>query len=132
MAERRYIITGCRDFADKALVERVITDLVSEGHRRSERTVVVHGACPTGADAFADEVAKRLLRRGFDVVVEAHPADWQEGPAAGPKRNRKMAELGAYRCVAFWDGESAGTLSAIREAVRARILVVIRTAGETG
>ena len=43
-------------------------------------------------------------------TVENHPADWDRyGRGAGPKRNDKMAKLGAQKCIAFWDGISSGT-----------------------
>lgn len=37
------------------------------------------------------------------------PADWEaHGKAAGPRRNRKMAEYAAA-VIALWDGKSRGT-----------------------
>lgn len=50
-------------------------------------TKLIHGACPTGADAWAAEFADGL---GF-ILIEAFPADWDKhGNAAGPKRNQQM------------------------------------------
>lgn len=51
-------------------------------------TVVIHGACPTGADSIAHWEA---MRHG--LRVETYPVDHElDGPwpAAGPKRNSRM------------------------------------------
>lgn len=69
-------------------------------------TIVVHGACETGADYWAAILAGRL---GFRI--EAHPANWRElGRAAGPRRNAHMASLGAALAIGFrMPGISKGT-----------------------
>lgn len=74
-------------------------------------TVVVHGACKTGADAIAD-VAAHLQ----GLQVEPHPADWDgwrrvgQVKRAGPFRNAQMAELGADLAIGFrMPGVSRGT-----------------------
>lgn len=123
---KRYIITGSRDFPNQGLVERVVSDLVLQAHKNDEAVIIVHGACKTGADRFADDTAKRLQAQGYPVDIEAHPADWTGlSKGAGPVRNAKMAALGAVRTLAFWDGDSAGTLDMIRQSVRHKILVTI-------
>lgn len=55
-------------------------------------TIIVHGACPTGADALADVAAMKM---GFQI--RRYPADWDgekartgSSAAAGPKRNSAM------------------------------------------
>lgn len=69
-----------------------------------DEMVVVHGHCPTGADAIADVWCLRK-----DVRLERHPADWKRwGKAAGPKRNEEMVELGADVCLAFIKNKSKG------------------------
>ena len=126
------MITGSRDFADEALVDKVITDLVNDCHRAGDKLIIVHGACPTGADKFADTVAKKLQARGHNIVIEAYPANWSMfGASAGPRRNAAMFERPTLRCIAFWDGHSTGTLNTIQQAVGRRVLVVIRPAGSS-
>ncbi len=52
-------------------------------------------------------------------------AKWSElGSKAGPMRNREMARQ-AHATIAFWDGESKGTASMIKEAERAKHEAVI-------
>jgi len=76
---------------------------------------VLHGACPTGADAIADKWAEGK----FKIIT--FPADWNgSGKKAGPLRNKHMAESGDF-LVAFWDGKSAGTKSMIAEARKAGV-----------
>lgn len=82
-----------------------ITDVVRESGVSKEDTVIVHGACPKGADAMADALAKQ-----WGVTVETHPADWGlHGRRAGFVRNAEMAELGADVCLAFNHNNSNGT-----------------------
>lgn len=61
---------------------------------------LVHGDCPTGADALADTVA-----RSWGAEVEPHPALWRPygkyDPTAGFKRNSLMVAKGADVCLAF-------------------------------
>lgn len=66
--------------------------------------VVVHGACPTGADAMADRAA---LANG--LAVERHPADWKRfGKSAGFRRNAEMVATSPGFCLAFIRNGSRG------------------------
>jgi hypothetical protein len=76
-------------------------------------TIIVHGAA-RGADQMAARIASRC---GF--ATEPHPADWdRHGKAAGAIRNLEMLDSGIDRVLAFWDGNSRGTLHTITEAHR--------------
>jgi hypothetical protein len=107
----RVLVTGSRDWAEPTVVERELDlayfPLLSKGNGGSgpvEREfVVVHGACPTGADRHAAEWV-RMLDEGdpaLPVIPEPHPADWSRGRGAGPERNLAMVRLGADLCLAF-------------------------------
>ncbi len=113
----RIIVTGCRDWSNR---EAIVCATVFEALGNwSSVTVVVGDA--NGADALAADVAKQ---RGW--LVERHYADWGNyGKAAGPKRNAAMVASGADLCLAFWDGESRGTLNCISQCVAAGIPVRI-------
>jgi len=66
--------------------------------RRPGGVLLVHGACPRGADVIAAAYAARTP--GY--WVEAHPEDWHRyGRAAGYRRNAEMIALGADGCAAF-------------------------------
>jgi hypothetical protein len=70
--------------------------------RQPEGILLVHGACPRGADAIAAYAARTP---GYQI--EAHPADWHRyGRAAGYRRNAEMIALGADGSAAFIRGES--------------------------
>lgn len=89
----RILVTGSRDWSDYGRIAFALTEAV----QGAENTpVVVHGDCPTGADAMAGEIADLS---GFHV--EPHPADWSRGRRAGPERNAHMVSLGADLCLAF-------------------------------
>ena len=107
------IIAGGRDFTNYALVEEAI--------KRSafEITQVVSGNAK-GVDTLGE-----VWALAHNVPVEAFPADWsQHGRAAGPIRNRQMAEY-ADALIAIWDGKSKGTANMIQQARNKKLNVFI-------
>lgn len=100
----RILVTGSRDWVDAAVVWRALAETVPAA-TTSRALVVVHGACPTGADAMAD----RWARAYGAVAIETHPANWAvNGRWAGPIRNAHMVSLGADVCLAFVRNGSRG------------------------
>jgi hypothetical protein len=81
----KVLVTGSRSWANRKAIQRELSKLPREG------TIIVHGACETGADKIADEEAQKL---GFEV--RPYPADWdayRDSPnprAAGPARNSQI------------------------------------------
>lgn len=97
----RLLITGSRDWTDSPLIA---DEILTQRFWHGEKLIVVHGACPSGADQLADEWA-----RYYGITVERHPADWAAyGKAAGFRRNADMVNLGAYGCLAFIRNDSRG------------------------
>lgn len=96
----RVLVTGSRDWADFQLVRDELAKLIEPNNFLT----VVHGACPTGADAAAD------LWAGQNAWInERHPADWKTYKGgAGYRRNAEMVALGADLCLAFIRGGSRG------------------------
>jgi hypothetical protein len=106
----RILITGSRDWEDEERLRKAIIDAVvrvceeTGNHGETDWVTIVHGACPTGADRMADELAKVC-----NWNVERHPADWHRyRKAAGYRRNADMVNAGADICLAFIRNESAG------------------------
>lgn len=104
----RILVTGSRDWDDRIWIATVLNHHMLERWRtHREPVIVVHGHCPTGADAMADGWA---VANGMEV--ERHPAKWREhgiyNPQAGLLRNREMVALGADICVAFIRNGSRG------------------------
>lgn len=122
----RVIVTGSRDFTDQALVWSVLDELYAVGGR----LLLVHGACPTGADKHANDWA--ILRQhgphaGNNVLVDRFPANWSHGRGAGMARNAQMVKAGADLVVAFFappPAENKGTAGCVKLARRAGIEVV--------
>lgn len=99
----RILVTGSRDWWSKEVVWEALQEAYSYCPGGVE-AVVVHGACPSGADSLASGWA-----RANKVKIERHPADWKtHGRAAGPIRNREMVKLGADICLAFIRDNSRG------------------------
>lgn len=106
----KIVIAGSRDLSvsPKLLLEllgALNIDIVSEtGHE------VVSGGCPTGPDSAAKELPKFI-----GVTYKEFPPDWgTHGRAAGPIRNRQMAEYGDCLLL-VWDGKSRGSASMLSE-----------------
>lgn len=71
---------------------------------RPRDVLLIHGACPRGADALADQFAREI-----GMNVRRHPADWDtHGKRAGFLRNAEMVRGGADLCFAFIRHGSAG------------------------
>lgn len=100
----RTIIAGSRHCTDEAAV------LAAAEAAPWEITEVVCGGAP-GVDSIGAKLARER-----NIPVTMFPADWNKhGRAAGPIRNRQMADY-AQALVAVWDGLSPGTKNMIHEA----------------
>jgi len=112
----RILITGSRTWTDRDTIWRVLGDTVAPIDITRE-TVLVSGACPRGADALAEDWARR-----YGLTVERHRANWQlEGKRAGFIRNARMVNLGADICLAFIKDGSRGASHTARLAEEAGI-----------
>lgn len=102
-APYRILVTGSRDWDDYDLVHAGLATALFD----HVPAIIVHGACPTGADAMASRFAR--LHRVIGISEELHPAQWRwHGRAAGPRRNQHMVQLGADICLAFIKDGSRG------------------------
>lgn len=122
----RILVTGSRDWDQRETIISAISAAYLEDWDDAPEDVsmtLVHGACPTGADAIADEFASL----GADVApnhwtVERHPADWEtHGKRAGFLRNKEMVDLGADICLAFIKNHSKGATMTLDLAKKAGI-----------
>ena len=105
----RVIIAGCRDFQDYALLKEKC-EYYLQNKLQSDNVIIVSGHA-SGADSLGERFAQE-----HGLQIELHPADWaKHGRAAGPIRNREMAES-ADALIAFWDGQSRGTKNMIDQA----------------
>jgi hypothetical protein len=84
----KVLFAGDRAWMNRAPIIKILKEL-------PPGTIIVHGACPTGADKIVDEEARRLQpEKGF--VIRPYPAPWDEFEAkgnrnsAGPARNSEM------------------------------------------
>ena len=117
----RLLVAGSRTWDDTAVIEHALAATLAP---HPGGVLLVHGACPRGADAIAAAYAARTP--GYRI--EAHPADWRRhGRGAGQLRNAEMVRLGAQGCAAFLRGASPGTTATIRRARAAGIPAWVHT-----
>jgi len=98
-------IVGGRDYNDydevKGYVFKYFRDLTYSPYE-----IVSGGA--NGVDALAKRLAEE-----YKLKYTEFPADWNKhGKAAGPIRNEQIMQY-TDKVIAFWNGESKGTMSAI-------------------
>lgn len=99
----KLLVCGGRDYEDSDRVNHCLTKI----HEKYGITEIVEGGAE-GADSLC---AKWARYRGIKVTT--FKADWRQyGKAAGPIRNREMAEYQPDYCCAFPGG--SGTLNMIR------------------
>lgn len=114
------LITGARDWDDRAAIEKVIRHRVA--HHGVGGVIVIEGGAP-GADQLSHEVADEL-----GVHVATVRANWNVyHRAAGAIRNKAMAALEPDEVVAFHPDlrYSKGTKSMVEIALRCGIRTFI-------
>ncbi len=110
----RVVIAGGRNIHNYELV----LDAIEES-KFNIQTVVSGGA--KGVDALGERYAEEM-----NINLKIFHADWEtHGRAAGPIRNRKMAE-NADAVIAIWDGKSRGTKNMIETAQKKGLLVYVK------
>lgn len=110
----RVIVAGSRDIFDYELVKTAIEE------SQFTLSAVVSGGCK-GVDALGERYADEM-----NIPLHLYLPDWSnEGKAAGPIRNRRMAE-NADALVAIWDGKSRGTKNMIETAEKHKLFTYIK------
>ncbi|MCB5179532.1 SLOG family protein [Streptomyces antimicrobicus] len=113
----KILVTGSRDWGDSQAVEAAIFRALYETKTTHREAVLIHGACPTGADAQAAQYAASMGMR-----VLPFPAQWGRwGKSAGFIRNAEMVGLEPDICLAFIRNGSRGASMTADLAERAGI-----------
>ncbi len=111
----KLIVAGSREFNDYNLLKKSI----QENFLRYEVEEIVSGTA-RGADTLGEQFAKE-----YNIQVKQFPANWDlYGKSAGYRRNAEMADY-ADALIAFWNGESKGTMHMINLAKEKNLKVVI-------
>jgi hypothetical protein len=111
----RTIIAGTRTFNDYELLKTKLTEF----RLTHDITEIVSGGAK-GADLLGERYAEE-----YNINLKIFPANWNKhGNAAGPIRNRQMAEY-ADQLIVFWDGSSKGTENMIDSMVKQKKLVYV-------
>lgn len=109
----KVLVTGSRDWPDPQVVHNALTDLAPD--------LVIHGGCPTGADAHAEAYCMTT-----DTEQDVHPADWgRHGRRAGYLRNQDMVDERPDIVYAFIKDDSKGASMTVDLARKAGLPVQI-------
>ena len=120
MALFRVIIAGTRYFNDYYLLRSYADKVLSQKVKEGYEIIIISGHC-YGADLLGERYAREKK-----YSCRIYPALWSQfGLRAGHKRNEEMVE-DADALIAFWDGESTGTLSTINYAKQKGIPVRVK------
>lgn len=119
------LVTGSREYPRLEFVKQVIVGLATYPKRMQDISELFVGDA-RGVDARAAKVWRELTGR----TPQIFKAEWKtQGWSAGPRRNIKMIEAwmesGGGIALAFWDGESTGTLHCMKELRKRDKLVLI-------
>lgn len=141
----RVLVTGSRSWRDGAFIRHKLDDCLETARSLGNKLTVVHGACKSGADSYADAWARwHEIHTEGDVKAEAHPAQWENPcratcqphhrrvdprgwdvcPAAGFYRNEDMVHHGADMVLAFINDESKGATHCARYAEQCQMNVL--------
>lgn len=116
----RILVSGSRSLLGIGHAHDVWRRLYEAVEEFGDDLVVVEGGA-RGADYMA-----RCWASWTDHPWETHKAHWRlYGSAAGPIRNRAMAEAGARRLYAFPMGDSPGTRDMIGVAAKTGIETIV-------
>lgn len=117
----RVLCCGGREFDDVSAVGRALREFKPVGSQLLECSehIIIHGGCPTGADALVDHWCDV-----YGVRKRVYLADWkQHGRAAGPLRNARMIAEGKPDLVVAFPG-GRGTEDMKKKARAAGIRVI--------
>jgi len=110
----RVIIAGSRHIPDD-MADRVVAAAMT---RWGITPTVILSGTAEGVDQAGERWAEAR-----SIPIERYPADWKKhGRAAGPLRNKEMAE-NADATLVIWDGVSRGSKSMLREAKKRKLAV---------
>jgi hypothetical protein len=116
----RVIVCGSRDWEGiwaTQKVHDVMLGVEIMANALGSPLQVVHGNCPTGADAIVDRWARR---RGYEPIL--YHAEWGKlGKPAGFIRNTSMALGGGDLCIGFLKDSSRGTIDMTEKAKAQRV-----------
>ena len=115
----RVIIAGGRHFNDYNTLA-AYCDKILSNKAKTHDIEIVSGHC-YGTDLLGERYA---AERRYSLSI--YEAQWsQYGAAAGPKRNKQMAE-NADALIAFWNGESRGTKNMIETAEKMGLMIRVK------
>lgn len=114
------LVCGSRSFDDYNLLRNKLNYYL-----QNKKNIVIVSGGAKGADSLAEKYAKE---RGCEIKIFI--ANWDKyGKRAGYIRNEKMfkyiAQFPEHGCVAFWDGNSRGTMHDINIAKAMKVPIKI-------
>lgn len=137
MTDRIVIITGGRDLADPRPVEAFLERELAQAVRCNQWLMVYHGACPTGADHFAERWWSQKPQEAIGRTA-FWPNNKLPSPARYHERNRRMVakavemieRLDCVVTAGAFPGAGNGTRTVIKLLAKAGIETVVVELGK--
>lgn len=111
-------IVGSRrraNFADRILLEQTFLKIYKKGDR------IVSGGCKTGADYFAEGIARK-----YNIPIIIHRAEWEQyGDSAGHIRNTLIAEECDILIAMVARDRTGGTEDTVRKTLRLNKIILL-------
>lgn len=112
---KKVIVAGSRGFSNYSLLEYTLDNILE----KFENPIIISGHAK-GADSLGEVYAWK-----HKLNCKVYKADWNKyGRKAGIIRNQDMARIGDV-LVAFWDGNSYGTLDMISLAIEYNLKIYV-------
>jgi len=122
VSENNLAIIGSRSFNNYSYAKQHILDIIQKN--QIAITKIISGGA-SGADKIAEIFANK-----FNIPIEVLKPNWEQGKQSGVIRNTEIIKKSDY-VIAFWDGQSKGTLDSIKKAkAQNKKLFIVKIAPE--
>ena len=121
--ENNLAIIGSRNFNNYTFAQKEILNIIKDNK-------IIINKIISGGAVGADKIGEKFSEK-FNIPIEIIKPDWSKGKQGGVIRNTDIINKSNY-VIAFWDGQSKGTLDSINKAKKLnKKLFIVKIDSET-
>ena len=121
--ENNLAIIGSRNFNNYTFAQKEILNIIKDNK-------IIINKIISGGAVGADKIGEKFSEK-FNIPIEIIKPDWSKGKQGGVIRNTDIINKSNY-VIAFWDGQSKGTLDLINKAKKLnKKLFIVKIDSET-